>query len=78
MIYNTRIPLNYAQVGVSEILNNPYTIYRTPTIILDDPLIFNNTPTQYEKLHYRIEFLKDGTTIYYKKQSKEKKFCCFF
>lgn len=75
---NTGAPYNYAQYGVSQILNNPYTKYRTPTIYLDGPLEEYAGPTRYSKAHYRIEYMKDGTAIYYRKNPQAKKFCCFF
>ncbi|KJP87394.1 hypothetical protein AK88_02951 [Plasmodium fragile] len=62
---------------INELLNSPNIIYENSD--LWDNSIFNAQPSRTDKLLYRIEYMRDGTAIYYKRTLGDfkKMFCCF-
>ncbi|SBS88863.1 conserved Plasmodium protein, unknown function [Plasmodium ovale] len=62
---------------INELLNSPNIVYETPDSF--DKSIMNMKPTGKDRLRYRIEYLQDGTAIYYRRKLGDFKniFCCF-
>ncbi|CRG97060.1 conserved Plasmodium protein, unknown function [Plasmodium gallinaceum] len=63
---------------VTELLKSPYVKYGTSEIFSNASMHFEK-PTREENKKYHIEYLKDGTAIYYKRKPGYIKnfFCCY-
>ncbi|GAW83798.1 hypothetical protein, conserved [Plasmodium gonderi] len=63
--------------NIKELLNSPYIVYEN--LDYSDSSILDAQPSRTDKLLYRIEYLRDGTAIYYKRTLGDFKkfFCCF-
>ncbi|CRH02850.1 conserved Plasmodium protein, unknown function [Plasmodium relictum] len=65
------------QNRINELLKSPYVKYGTENFF--DTSMHLDKPTREEKEKYHIEYLKDGTAIYYRRKPGyiNKFFCCF-
>ncbi|SOV16684.1 conserved Plasmodium protein, unknown function [Plasmodium sp. gorilla clade G2] len=64
---------------VRELLDSSNVTYEQTPSFFNGNIIYSEKPTRKDNLKYRIEYLKDGTAIYYKRRVGDFKkfFCCF-
>ncbi|CXJ27601.1 conserved Plasmodium protein, unknown function [Plasmodium berghei] len=63
--------------NIDNLLNSPNIIYKSSSSF--DESIINTKPSKRDRLIYRIEYLPDGTSIYYTRKISDikKMFCCY-
>ncbi|SCM25697.1 conserved Plasmodium protein, unknown function [Plasmodium chabaudi adami] len=68
---------NITRDHIDNLLNSSNIIYETSSSF--DKSIMNGKPSKKDRLLYRIEYLQDGTSIYYTRKMSDikKMFCCY-
>ncbi|CDU20936.1 conserved Plasmodium protein, unknown function [Plasmodium yoelii] len=68
---------NITRDHIDNLLNSPNIIYKSSSSF--DESIMNTKPSKRDRIMYRIEYLPDGTAIYYKRRISDikKMFCCY-
>ncbi|KEG03862.1 hypothetical protein YYE_00764 [Plasmodium vinckei vinckei] len=68
---------NITRDHIDKLLNSSNIIYETSSSF--DQSVMNGKPSKKDRLLYRIEYLQDGTAIYYTRKMSDikKMFCCY-